>query len=674
MIAEIGHAALWLAAALAVLQMASGALALRQSGEGGNFAVYARPAAVVQAFLAIIAFASLLYSFAITDLSVKLVATNSHSMKPFIYKLTGTWGNHEGSMLLWVAVLAASGGLLAFAERRLPERTMSATLAVQGFVAIGFYVFLLLSSNPFERLPVPAVEGIGLNPLLQDIGLAVHPPTLYVGYVGLSVAFSLAMGALITRQVNPNFAKVMRPWVLGAWVFLTLGITAGSYWAYYELGWGGWWFWDPVENASLMPWLAATALLHSVSVLAARDALRTWTIMLGVVAFSMSMLGTFLVRSGVLTSVHAFAVDPERGTLLLALLGLYIGGSLVIFAMRASSIAEGTRFTATSREGALVFNNVMLSAILAIVLLGTLYPLLTEAFDVRVSVGPPYYNPAGAIFAIPMFMVMAVGPLLRWKDDSPARIQPQLAILGSIALLIIALVVVLGDYPLLPILGLALAGALGVAALLPLKGRKLSRVPVATWGMVLAHFGVAVSLFGMASEGAFSQERLAAVAPGGVEQLGDWQIELTSVDPVSGPNWTAIEAQIAVSRAGAEPTILSPQARNFWAPAQATSESALLTTWDGQLYAVIGDAAGVGPDGQQRWQLRVWWKPFVTFIWYGGLLIALGGVVSIAGRVRVDLKQRKAARIRGERREDEAALAGEARGEPSGGPLPQPAE
>lgn len=358
MIAELGLAALWLSAALAVLQAVSGLLGLH-SGDLARHTIYARPAAVVQAFLATLAFFLLLYAFAVTDLSIKLVATNSHSAKPLIYKLTGTWGNHEGSMLLWVAVLALSGGLLGGLERRLPEKTMSATLGVQGFVALGFYAFLLLSSNPFERMPQVPIEGGGLNPLLQDIGLAVHPPTLYIGYVGLSVAFSLAMGALITRQVNPDFAKVMRPWVLGAWVFLTFGITAGSYWAYYELGWGGWWFWDPVENASLMPWLAATALLHSVTVLAARDALRTWTIMLGVLAFSMSMLGTFLVRSGVLTSVHAFAVDPERGSFILGLLALYIGGALAIFAMRAGSISEGKRFTVTSREGALVFNNVM---------------------------------------------------------------------------------------------------------------------------------------------------------------------------------------------------------------------------------------------------------------------------------------------------------------------------
>ncbi len=652
MIAEIGLAALWLAAALAVLQMVSGAMALRApEGEAAPMAIYTRPAAVVQAFLAVLAFFLLLYAFAVTDLSIKLVATNSHSMKPLIYKLTGTWGNHEGSMLLWVGVLAASGGLLAAFEKRLPERTMGATLAVQGFVAIGFYAFLLLSSNPFERLPVPAVEGTGLNPLLQDIGLAIHPPTLYAGYVGLSVAFSLAMGALLTREVNPSFARVMRPWVLGAWVLLTLGITAGSYWAYYELGWGGWWFWDPVENASLMPWLAATALMHSVSVLAARDALRTWTIMLGVLAFSMSMLGTFLVRSGVLTSVHAFAVDPERGSFILALLGLYIGGAFTIFALRAGAVAEGKRFAATSREGALVFNNVMLSAILAIVLLGTLYPLLTEAFDVRVSVGPPYFNPASAIFAIPMLLVMAVGPLLRWRADKPARIQFEMLLIAAVLIGAIALVSFFGSYPFLPLLGLGLAPALAVAAVLPLRGRNLRRVPAATWGMVLAHFGVAVSLFGMACEGAFTQERLAAVVPGGTEQVGDFSVTLESVAPVAGPNWTAIEARLAVRQGAGEPVILSPQARNFWSPPQATSESALLTKWNGQLYAVIGNQAEDG-----RWQIRVWWKPFVTFIWYGGLLIALGGVLAIAGRVRVDVKRRKAVKLGDARRADLEAL------------------
>src|SRR5690606_18043170 len=330
MIAELGLAALWLAAALAALQLFAGAMGLRDDRAG--VAALVRPAAVIQAVLCALAFGALLLLFIRTDLSVALVAKNSHSAKPFIFKLAGTWGNHEGSMLLWVSVMALAGGLIGLLERRLPERTMIATLAAQAFVGLGFYAFLLFSSNPFERLDPAPVEGMGLNPLLQDIGLAMHPPTLYMGYVGLSVAFSFAVGALLSRQVTPDFAKVMRPWVLGAWIFLTLGITAGSYWAYYELGWGGWWFWDPVENASLMPWLAATALLHSASVLASRDALRTWTILLGVVAFSMSMVGTFLVRSGILTSVHAFAVDPERGTFILALLALYIGGALVLFA------------------------------------------------------------------------------------------------------------------------------------------------------------------------------------------------------------------------------------------------------------------------------------------------------------------------------------------------------
>jgi len=319
-IAELGLAALWLAAALAALQLLAAALTLK--GGDALLGALVRPAAIVQGGLAALAFCALLLLFAETDLSVKLVAANSHSAKPLIFKIAGTWGNHEGSMLLWVTTMSAAGALIALVERRLPERTMIATLGAQAFVGLGFYAFLLFSSNPFERLDPPAPEGMGLNPLLQDIGLAFHPPTLYFGYVGLSIAFSFAVGALLTRQVTPDFARAMRPWVLGAWIFLTLGITAGSYWAYYELGWGGWWFWDPVENASLMPWLAATALLHSASVLAARDALRAWTIMLGVVAFSMSMIGTFLVRSGILTSVHAFAVDPERGTFILALLAI----------------------------------------------------------------------------------------------------------------------------------------------------------------------------------------------------------------------------------------------------------------------------------------------------------------------------------------------------------------
>ena len=651
MIAELGLAALWLAAALAATQMVAGFLAVRDNGTS-ELAKLIRPAAITQGVLVAFSFAMLVWLFAITDLSVKLVVSNSHSMKPLIFKLSGTWGNHEGSMLLWVMVMGFAGALIALVERRLPERTMNATLAAQGVVSLGFYAFLLLSSNPFERLPTPAAEGMGLNPLLQDIGLAFHPPTLYLGYVGLSVAFSFAVGALLTRQVTPEFARAMRPWVLGAWVWLTVGITAGSYWAYYELGWGGWWFWDPVENASLMPWLAATALLHSASVLASRDALRTWTIMLGVVAFSMSMVGTFLVRSGILTSVHAFAVDPERGTFILVLLGIFIGGALLLFALRANTISEGERFRIASREGALVFNNVMLSAILAIVLLGTLYPLLTEAFDVRVSVGPPYFNPVGAIFAIPMLVVMGVGPLLRWRQDRLDRIGKEAALFGALVLAALILASVLADIGILPLLGLALGLGLAVASLLPLRRRKLSRTPLATWGMVVAHFGIAVALLGMSSESAFTQERLAALEEGGCTRVGPWSIELQGVEPIAGPNWTAMQARIAARYDGGKANVLTPQARNFWAPPQQTTESALLTRWNGQLYVVVGDRT---PDG--RWQLRLWWKPFVPLIWYGGLLVALGGVLALIGRVITDIRNRRLAVRIAERRADREALA-----------------
>ncbi len=633
MIAEAGLALLWFAAALALLQLAAGTLALRAGGE--SFAVVVRPAAIAQGGLVALAFLCLVALFVRTDLSVALVAANSHSLKPFVFKLAGTWGNHEGSMLLWVTVMGLAGALVAAVERRLPERTMLATLAAQAFVSLGFYAFLLISSNPFARLDVPPPEGAGLNPLLQDIGLAFHPPTLYVGYVGLSVAFSFAVGALVTREVGPAFARAMRPWVLAAWIFLTIGITAGSYWAYYELGWGGWWFWDPVENASLMPWLAATALLHSASVLAARDALRAWTVMLGVVAFSMSMVGTFLVRSGILTSVHAFAVDPERGSFILALLAIYIGGALALFAVRANTVHEGRQFAPVSREGALVINNVALSAILGIVLIGTLYPLLTEAFDTRVSVGPPYFNPVSAIFALPMLVVMAIGPLLRWRRDRAGRVTRPLAVPAVLTVAVPAALAVLAPgMGLLPLLGLGLAAGLSVASLLPLLGRDLRRTPLPVWGMVVSHFGIAVALAGMASESAFSRERLVAARIGDTVVLGPWSITLAEIDPVAGPNWTALEARLRARYRGGEAIALAPQARSFSSPPAETTESALATRWNGQLYTVLGDE---GEDG--RWQLRLWWKPFVPLIWLGGLLVALGGALALAGRVWRDWKR-----------------------------------
>ncbi len=660
MIAETGLALLWFAAALALLQLFASVMTLVGGQSEAELGGVVRPAAIMQGPLVALSFLMLMWLFIRTDLSVLLVASNSHSAKPFIFKLAGTWGNHEGSMLLWVTVMALSGSFVALVERRLPERTMIATLAAQAFVSLGFYAFLLFSSNPFERLPTPVPEGNGLNPLLQDIGLAFHPPTLYIGYVGLSVAFSFAVGALLTREVGPAFARAMRPWVLGSWIFLTIGITAGSYWAYYELGWGGWWFWDPVENASLMPWLAATALLHSASVLASRDALRTWTIMLGVVAFSMSMVGTFLVRSGILTSVHAFAVDPERGSFILALLAIYIGGALALFGARASTVNEGKQFSLVSREAGLVVNNVALSAILGIVLLGTLYPLLTEAFDTKVSVGPPYFNPVGAFFAIPMIVVMAVGPLLRWRRDSFDRIAKALILPAVLtAAVIVGAVVLAPGIGVLPLLGLALSIGLGIASLLPLLGRNLLRTPLATWGMVVGHFGLAVALFGMASESAFSTEKLVAADIGDTVEVGPWTIELAGIEPVAGPNWTAIEANMIARYEGGDPVSLHPQSRNFTQPPMTTSESALSTRWNGQLYAVVGEE---GLDG--RWQLRLWWKPFVPLIWIGGLIVALGGALALIGRLLGDMRKAHQVRRIAERREER----------PMGGAMPEPAE
>ena len=638
MIAEGGLAALWLAAALSLLQLLLGAAALRPGNEALLRVV--RPVAVAQGLLAAIAFAALIWLFLRTDLSVELVAANSHSAKPWLYKFAGAWGNHEGSMLLWITVLAVAGGIVALLERRLRQDTLIATLAAQAAIGLGFYAFLLFASNPFTRLSPTPVEGNGLNPLLQDPGLAFHPPTLYFGYVGISIAFSFAVGALVTRDVGSAFARAMRPWVLAAWIFLTLGITAGSYWAYYELGWGGWWFWDPVENASLMPWLAATALLHSVTVLATRDGLRAWTIMLAVVAFSMSMIGTFLVRSGILTSVHAFAVDPQRGAFILALLLFYIGGALALFGLRIGTVKEGSRFDFVSREGALVVNNLLLSAILGIVFVGTLYPLGVEAVTgEKLSVGPPYFNSAAGPIALALVVFMGVGAMLRWRRDNLREVMGRVAapiLVGAAALLLVVLLA--PGIRVLPLLGLTLAIGVGVASVAPLWKRNLRRTPLFIYGMVTAHLGIAVALAGMASESAFTRETLVAAQPGQVMEAGPWSVRFVGIEPVAGPNWTAIEARLTARRGDGAPIELRPQARMFSSPPTPTSEASIATVWDGQLYVAIGEA-----DEQGRWQLRLWWKPAVTLIWLGGGLVALGGLLALIGRVRRE--RRTAARL-----------------------------
>ena len=628
MIAEAGLAAIWLAASMALLQFIAGLTLLRAGA--GQLAPLIKPAAYMQGALCTFAFFALMWLFYITDLSVLLVANNSHIDKPLIFKLAGTWGNHEGSMLLWVTILAVSGAAIAFLEKRIEAKTLSATLAVQGFLALGFFAFLLFSSNPFERMVPAPIEGAGLNPLLQDVGLAFHPPTLYFGYVGLSIAFSFAVGALLTNQVGPAFARAMRPWVLGAWIFLTIGIAAGSYWAYYELGWGGWWFWDPVENASLMPWLAATALLHSVSVLATRNALRAWTVMLALVAFAMSMAGTFLVRSGILTSVHAFAVDPERGSFILALMLMYTGLAFVIFALRIGTVKQGEPFQLLSREGGIVANNVFLSVILAVILIGTLYPIAAEALGDKISVGPPYFNKATVPIAVLLMLALLVGPLLRWRRDDLGRLKYWL--IGAAAILLLSCLAIWKFAPeigIFPLLGIALSSALAVAAWMPLRGRKLLRTPIPVFGMVIAHFGLAVSVFGMAAESGFSSETLTALAPGESAKVAGWEVKLNDVNPVVGDNWVAVEGEMIAAKNGNE-FALHPQSRQFFKPPMQTSEAALLTRWNGQLYVVI---AQPDQEGDGRWQVRLWWKPFVTFIWYGAILIALGGAIALLGRM-----------------------------------------
>ena len=643
MMAEAGLAALWFAAALAAMQLLLAALAVKRGDD--TLARAVRPVAIVQGGLSLLAMAALIAVFLQSDMSVALVVANSHSAKPWLYKFAGAWGNHEGSMLLWVTILGLAGAAVAALERRLAERTLTATLGAQALIALGFYAFLLFASNPFARLVNPPADGQGLNPLLQDPGLAFHPPTLYAGYVGLSVAFSFAVGALVTRDVGPTFARAMRPWVLAAWVFLTIGITAGSYWAYYELGWGGWWFWDPVENASLMPWLAATALLHSVSVLATRDGLRAWTVMLAVVAFSMSMLGTFLVRSGVLTSVHAFAVDPERGLFILILLSLYIGGALALFATRIGVVRAGNTFELLSREGSLVANNLLLSVILGIVLIGTFYPIVAAAMGTQLSVGPPFFEKAAGPIALILVAIMAVGPLLRWrKDDAQALLQRMTWPIAATVFTAAALVVFGGGIGIMPLIAIALAAGLAVASVAPLFGRNLRRTPLFVYGMVVAHLGIAVSLVGMAASSAYTRETLVAAGVGEPARVGPYRVTLRGIRPVIGDNWTALEARLEVQRGDGPVTFLAPQSRYFSNPPTTTNESAILTSADGQLYTVIGQ-----PDGAGRWQLRLWWKPWVTLIWYGGGLIALGGALSILGHWLRDRRQKK--------RADEAAEA-----------------
>jgi cytochrome c-type biogenesis protein CcmF len=639
MIAELGHFALILALLLALLQ--SSVPLWGAARRNLAWMTLGRSTAIAQLVLVTAAFAALMHAYVTSDFSVQNVFENSHSDKPLLYKITGVWGNHEGSMVLWVFILSLFGAAVAWFGTNLPPALAARVLAVQGMIGAGFLGFILLTSDPFHRLPQAPLDGRGLNPVLQDPGLAFHPPFLYLGYVGFSVAFSFAVAALIEGRVDAAWARWVRPWTLAAWCALTIGIAMGSWWAYYTLGWGGWWFWDPVENASFMPWLVGTALLHSAIVVEKRDALKSWTILLAILTFSLSLIGTFLVRSGVLTSVHAFAVDPRRGLYILVLLLVAIGGSLGLYAWRAPALKTGGIFAPISREGALVLNNLLLAVAAAAILWGTLYPLFSDQLGgPKLTVGPPFFDVVFRWLMAPLLVAVAVGPLLAWKrGDLLAALQRLWAALAAaLAIALVALYVVRGG-PLLAVLTLALAGWTGLGALsewaervrlfrVPLgeSGRRARHLPRAHYGMTLAHLGLALSLAGIAAS-AWQQERIEVMKPGEDVAIAGYTLHLDAVDKVAGANFTAERAVIAVSRDGRILARMHPEKRFFPLQQQSTGVTAIKTNLFADLYVALGDGNGGG-----GWTVRAWWKPLVPWIWIGAVMMALGGVLSLSDR------------------------------------------
>src|SRR3984957_8830281 len=639
MITEFGHLALILAFCVALVQATVPMLGAARVHPG--WMAVGRNTALVQFALVAVAMAALMHAYITSDFSVINVVQNSHTDKPLLYKITGVWGNHEGSMLLWIFMLSLCGAALALFSGNLPPDLRARVLSVQGMISSGFLVFILLTSNPFLRMSPPAANGQGLNPVLQDPGLAFHPPFLYLGYVGFSVAFSFAVAALIEGRVDAAWARWVRPWSLASWCALTVGIAMGSWWAYYTLGWGGWWFWDPVENASFMPWLVGTALIHSSIVVEKRDTLKSWTILLAIITFSLSLVGTFLVRSGVLTSVHAFATDPQRGMFILLLLIVAIGGSLTLYAIRAPALQGGGLFAPISREGALVLNNVLLSCGCATVFLGTLYPLFLDAMGgPKLSVGFPFFNRTFAPMMVPMVMAVGVGSMLAWKRGD---------ILGALQRLWVAyiatgLVVLVTFYltyggPVLAVLGLGLATWLATAVLTEFAERiRLFRMPLgdsvrraialprSAYGMTFAHLGLAVSVAGFAAS-AYAREAIEVLKPGGTIAIAGYQLTLDGVTRVPGPNYTADNAAIRVTRGGQLVTVMHPERRFFPLQQQTTSVTSIRTNPLADLYVALGDS-----DTEGNWTVRVYWKPLVPWIWIGCVIMAFGGVVSLSDR------------------------------------------
>ncbi len=649
MIIEIGHFALILALLVSVAQMVVPAWGARV--RDARLMAFGEPAALSQLALILIAFLALMHAYVTSDFSVANVAANSHSSKPLIYRISGVWGNHEGSMLLWVLILAVFGAAVALFGNNLPDTLKANVLSVQSSIALAFLLFILITSNPFERLDPAPFDGNGLNPILQDPALAFHPPFLYMGYVGFSMAFSFAIAALIEGRTDAAWARWVRPWTLLAWMCLTIGIAMGSWWAYYELGWGGWWFWDPVENASFMPWLAGTALLHSALVMEKREALKVWTILLAILTFSLSLMGTFLVRSGVLSSVHAFAVDPGRGVFVLSIMTLFTGGGLALFSWRARDLKQGGVFSPISREGALVLNNVLLTTACVTVLVGTLYPLALESLTgAKISVGAPYFNMTFVPLMIPLLLAVPLGPLLAWKRADLAAAMERLIVAGVIAaLVLVASFAVAYRGPWLAPFCFAvgawvMAGALSETAFRIKLGqaplaeslRRLVNLPRAAIGTMLAHFGVGLMVIGIVGTSAYKSESILVMKPGETTEIAGYELAFRGAAPSKGPNYTESIGVFDVTSGGRPVTRLEPAKRIYDAPPQPTSEAGIYASWTGDLYAVLGDQQ---PDG--GYAVRIYFHPLVRCIWIGALVMFFGGAVSLSDRrLRVGAPQR----------------------------------
>ncbi|NHF72727.1 heme lyase CcmF/NrfE family subunit [Paracoccus xiamenensis] len=634
MIAELGHFALILAFAVSLFQCSVPLYGAYRGWPAWMEA--ARPAAVAQLGLVGIAFAALTVAFVTSDFSVVLVYENSHSAKPMIYKISGVWGNHEGSMLLWVLILALFGAAAATFGADLPPSLRARVLAVQAAIGAAFYAFIIFTSNPFMRFDFPPFDGRDLNPLLQDPGLAFHPPFLYLGYVGLSMAFSFAVAALLEGRVDAAWARWVRPWTLAAWMFLTIGIALGSWWAYYELGWGGFWFWDPVENASFMPWLLAAALLHSAIVVEKREVLKSWTILLAIMAFGFSLIGTFIVRSGVITSVHSFASDPSRGVFILGILAVFVGGALTLFAGRAGSMQAKGVFSPISREGALVVNNILLAVAAFVVFIGTVWPLIAEmAFDRKLSVGTPFFEKAFTPFMVALALILPIGAIIPWKRGQIARALRPLrgALALSFAVMALVFAVSTGRSA-LAVIGAGLGSWLVFGAIAELWFRtgsagfsRLARLPRADWGKAFAHAGLGVTFIGISLLMAWQVEDIRTARVGEPFDVAGYQITLDAVEEVPGPNYVSTMASMTVARDGRTVAVLQPEKRVYPVQAMPTTEAAIDNGFFRDIYLVIGD-----PQQNGGWAVRSYIKPFANWIWLGCMMMALGGCISLSDR------------------------------------------